>query len=306
MNMNSVDAHITSKIDKKQVVFLSQLNYSKSIGSLLFNWTLILLFILLCESYWSLPLYIFCVILISARMHAIGTLAHEATHYMLVKNKKWNNKIAEWFITLPLFYSLNQYRKYHMAHHSHLNSEKDPDVQNHRTYKEFQFPLKGSYMFWIIFKDISGVNFFIYKSKLIFSKKFWIKVRTSFDWIMLIYYILVFAVLIYFNLEFIFLMYWIIPFITWLQFIHRVRTIAEHNAISEMAVYGTRTTLTSFFDKLLFGPNNTNYHAEHHLFPSVPFYNLPKLHKVLIKNRHFKESVHFTKGYFNVIKECIA
>ena len=304
--MNSEEAYITSEIDKKQVVFLSQLNYSKSIGNLFFNWALIILFIALCETYWSLPLYVICVILISARMHAIGTLAHEATHYMLLKSKKWNNKIAEWFITFPLFYSLNQYRKYHLAHHSHLNTENDPDVQNHRRYKEFQFPLKVLYMFWIIIKDIIGVNFFIYKSKMIFSKSFWQNFKATFSWSVTLYYVLVFTLLIYFDLHFVFLKYWIVPFITWLQFVHRIRTIAEHNAISEKAIYGTRTTITSFIDKLLFGPNNTNYHAEHHLFPSVPFYNLPRLHKLLVTNERFKNSVHFTKGYFNVIKECIA
>jgi fatty acid desaturase len=27
--------------------------------------------------------------------------------------------------------------------------------------------------------------------------------------------------------------------------------------------------------------NNLNYHLDHHLFPGVPWYNLPKLHDIL-------------------------
>ena len=29
-----------------------------------------------------------------------------------------------------------------------------------------------------------------------------------------------------------------------------------------------------------------NYHAEHHFFPAVPFYNLPKLHEILKDGGH--------------------
>jgi fatty acid desaturase len=27
---------------------------------------------------------------------------------------------------------------------------------------------------------------------------------------------------------------------------------------------------------------NLNYHLEHHLFPGVPWYNLPKVHRILL------------------------
>ena len=42
----------------------------------------------------------------------------------------------------------------------------------------------------------------------------------------------------------------------------------------------TRTiTSTRFFSFLNI---NLNYHLEHHLFPGVPWYNLPKVHRILL------------------------
>lgn len=104
----------------------------------------------------------------------------------------------------------------------------------------------------------------------------------------------------------IYVLYWVVPFVTWFQFINRIRTIAEHNAVKKNALIGTRTTIATWFDKLfIVGFNHPNYHIEHHLYPSVPFYNLPKLHKLLIKDETFKSRAHITAGYHNVILECL-
>ena len=40
---------------------------------------------------------------------------------------------------------------------------------------------------------------------------------------------------------------------------------------------------------------NVGYHIEHHLYPGVPYYNLPKLHKLLMGNQSYKEQITFVK-----------
>lgn len=35
---------------------------------------------------------------------------------------------------------------------------------------------------------------------------------------------------------------------------------------------------------------NMNYHAEHHLAPSIPFYNLPEFHKILLRNGYIEST----------------
>lgn len=297
--------NIDFNISKPLVLELSKRKPYVSVLHLVLEWAFITALIVLSEYVDHIAFYLLSVVLIAARMHAIGTLAHEAVHYLLVKNKKWNDTIAELFITWPLFYSFKNYRKYHLLHHNYLSTEKDPDVQGHQQYPEFQFPISRSWMVWILIKDMLGINYLIYHVPMLFSGAFWKQLFSSFNGVMMIYYAIIGAIIFYFNLEMHFLIYWFIPFITWLRVIQRVRTIAEHNAVSSQALIGTRTTLTTFVDVIFFGPKNTNFHTEHHLYPSVPFYNLPILHQELMKSANYKNSIHLTKGYFNVIRECV-
>ncbi|MEZ4830029.1 MAG: fatty acid desaturase [Bacteroidia bacterium] len=52
-------------------------------------------------------------------------------------------------------------------------------------------------------------------------------------------------------------------------------------------------TAESFF----ISPHQVGYHLEHHLYPGVPFYHLPKLHKLLRKQDEYVEKAHLTQGY---------
>jgi len=58
-------------------------------------------------------------------------------------------------------------------------------------------------------------------------------------------------------------------------------------------------------EHLFVAPKNVNYHIEHHFYPSVPFYRLPELHRVLMSKAEFKDSVHVTRSYFGVLRECL-
>ena len=66
----------------------------------------------------------------------------------------------------------------------------------------------------------------------------------------------------------------------------------------------TRTVKTNFLECFLIAPHNVGYHIEHHLYPGVPYYNLPKLHELLMETSTFKENAHLTQGYLSgMLKE---
>lgn len=74
------------------------------------------------------------------------------------------------------------------------------------------------------------------------------------------------------------LYYWSLPAILAQPFLRAV-LIVEHTGCSRDSngLTNTRTTLTLFPLRLLMW--NMPYHAEHHLFPAVPFHQLPALHR---------------------------
>ena len=96
-----------------------------------------------------------------------------------------------------------------------------------------------------------------------------------------------------------FITLWLLPLAVG-QPILRLILLAEHTGCSNdnNSLNNTRTTLTWFPIKLMMW--NMPFHAEHHLYPSIPFHTLPQAHQKL------KE--HFTvvdRGYLKVNQNII-
>jgi fatty acid desaturase len=95
-----------------------------------------------------------------------------------------------------------------------------------------------------------------------------------------------------------YLLLWIIPSLTALSMILRLRAAAEHVGCDrDGGVGGTRTVLANPLERALFSPCRINYHLAHHLYPSVPFYNLPQLHRRLVQNARVVEQAHISNSY---------
>jgi fatty acid desaturase len=73
---------------------------------------------------------------------------------------------------------------------------------------------------------------------------------------------------------------WVLPLVTVVQAILRLRAIAEHGATTDFSspLTAARTNLAPAWLRWLIFPHHVNYHVEHHLYASVPHYNLPRLH----------------------------
>src|SRR5262249_49497974 len=76
---------------------------------------------------------------------------------------------------------------------------------------------------------------------------------------------------------------WVLPLATVLQAILRLRAICEHGALTDYSspLTAARTNLPTVWERFFLFPHHVNYHIEHHLYPAVPHYRLPKLHAAL-------------------------
>src|SRR5438445_11912 len=65
-------------------------------------------------------------------------------------------------------------------------------------------------------------------------------------------------------------------------------------------------TAPSTPEKFLLAPHNVHYHVDHHLYPSVPYYNLPRLHAQLLAQPEYMARAHITDGYCTGLRrECV-
>lgn len=286
-------------IHREEIKKISEKHNGLAVAIVFFEWVIIISVFYICLTS-EIPLVFYLVggVIISTRMTALYSLAHEACHYHIHSNKQINDWISKLLITWPLFFDINSMRRPHLLHHKHLQTEKDPEM-NHLKYDEFQFPMKKSKFIFILFKDLSGINFLRYN----FLSFFKLSTYKNMDKIQLLYYILVVSALLYFNLFFSFVFLWLIPYMTLFQLTNRIRLYSEHFNLSEEFKYKTRSIHLPLWQTFFIVPHGLGYHAEHHLYPGVPFYNLRKLHLILSQDSSYSKNVEIETSYWGMIKK---
>jgi fatty acid desaturase len=236
-------------------------------------------------------------------------LVHEGTHYLLFRNRRLNAVVSELLLAWPLFITTRAYRGSHFAHHRHVNTEKDPDLMRKQN-SEWEFPKTWRALAILLLKDAVGLNTYqqlLEAADLSDPKEQQSRRFEPYGWARVLYYAVVLAGVTYFRVWPLFLLFWIVPLLTWLKMILRIRSIAEHFGIENDHVYTrSRTTLPSRFERLFVAPRNINFHLDHHLYPSVPFFRLPRLHMLLMADPAFEGKAHVTSTYWGVLRECVS
>jgi fatty acid desaturase len=76
---------------------------------------------------------------------------------------------------------------------------------------------------------------------------------------------------------------WVLAYITPFPLFIRIRSMAEHACLesSPDVLRSTRTTQAGWIARACVAPIRVNFHIEHHLMASVPYFRLPKLHALL-------------------------
>jgi fatty acid desaturase len=231
---------------------------------------------------------------------AMFAVVHESCHRTAFASNRLNDIIA-WFAGVLSGYNSTFYRRYHKWHHRYTQIEgKDPELED----------IKPS-NFRGYLAEISGLNWWIGKVQTHYrvatgkiddlpylSEKTRNEVIKSTRLQMFVYGSAIACSFILQQPWFITL--WLIPLVVG-QPILRFILIAEHTGCSNdnNPLTNTRTTLTWFPIKFMMW--NMPYHAEHHLYPSIPFHALPKAHQQL--KGHL---VMIEQGYLKINRELMA
>jgi fatty acid desaturase len=292
---------------------LSVLRPGKAIEAIVVEWLGIAAAIVLCEYLWHPALYVLAVLWIGARQHALTVLGHDAAHFRLFPDRKWNDWIGNAAVMWPVFLAADGYRHYHGEHHRFTGT---PDDGN-RTIWKTHTAAGDLTSEWTFPKTTAGLVFTVLRRAAFFTGIFWIIrglvaaiiLRRSWGHLLLrmAYYALIVSAMAYAGVLRGFLLYWIVPFCTAHLAFQYIRLICEHSAIrtDDPAYAATRTTLARLWERWLIVPRNIHYHIEHHWYPSVPFYNLPALHKVLMDQPRFRKHAVVTKSIVASLKQCV-
>src|SRR5262245_8682387 len=99
---------------------------------------------------WDVPVTVTAIVLVGAGQHRLSTLAHEASHYMLFRNRVLNELVSDWLCMFPMWSTTHHYRLQHLAHHQFPNDpERDPDLsQMEASGHRFRFPMSPMCFVW--------------------------------------------------------------------------------------------------------------------------------------------------------------
>lgn len=278
-------------------------------SDIVFNWATIGIAIYFGVHYFNPLTYLFAILVIGARMHALAILMHDATHYRFLKNRNLNDLITNVVTMYPLFLTIEKYRTNHLRHHQHLNTDEDPDWVSKFGRREFQFPttlrafITCLLSYFLLVQGIKDALWFVQRFNIVGKKK---SIEKQNPVTQLAFYGTLIITLSIFGLWKYFLLFWVVPYFSTFLMFQYIRSVAEHfgELKYESLLSSSRTVKTNIWERFFIAPHNVGYHLEHHLYPGVPYHNLPKLHQLLMESEEYKSKAHITHGYLTgLLKE---
>ena len=250
-----------------------------------FLWTCLAILLFKINS----SLLIFSILMLLVAQRHLQTHVHDTAHYFISDNKRMNDLFGNYLYAGFIGMTIENYRSIHQKHHKFNGSNEDPeyfsyeDVRNH-----------GG-LISLCLKYSLGFEAFKLIKKYYFSNKYsTTNPKTSkklfhviFSQILLIFF---FGI----NGLYFFYIIWLYLAMTISPLLSRLRFLVEHPGKNNT----TRTTSSTFLEKIFFAPHNFNYHFEHHMWPMIPPYNLARIHNHLEKNNFFKINKKYISNYF--------
>jgi fatty acid desaturase len=233
-------------------------------------------------------------VVIGAMIDSLGILMHEGIHGNLFRKPRLDRWLAFAFGT-PGLISSTAWKVIHRRHHDHTGTERDPEEFSRFT----RNPRIQSILFWLV--AIAGTPIIVlYADRVALregnpAERRAVVLECTFHTLATATLLVVGAWMGFLSPL---LHVWVIPLIFAAAF-SNIRGWSEHRLTrGGHPLTQSRTVksnaLVSFF------MCNLNYHLEHHLFPRVPWYHLPRLH-ALLKEEYDRAGVQIRSSYLRFI-----
>lgn len=247
--------------------------------------------------------WLLAVIYLGNRQLALAVLEHEAAHRTLFRHRWLNDHLTDWLCARPIWQHVGKYRSHHNRHHKHAGLADDPDVSLYRSYpstragfaRKLLRDMSGLTMLRVVLglalMDAGVLRWTVANSveRLPQTGRRWWSYPQRFlrnAMGVLITNALLAAVLIGLGHGWLYGL-WVAAFMCSFPVFVRIRSIAEHAMLpgGPDIRTNTRTTRAGWLARITVAPMHVNYHLEHHFMASVPYYRLPRLHRML-RERH--------------------
>lgn len=260
--------------------------------------------------------FVAAVIVLGGRQLAFAVTMHEAAHGTLFRTRWCNEVLTDWLCARPVWADVARYRAHHLAHHAHTGTDRDPDLG-----LALIEPMSRGSLVRKLVRDITGasglrrvIGLLAIDAELLQydvgggprrgprrSPGYHLRALAKNLYKPIVANAAIFAALYAVGHAWVFLA-WVVAYLTMFSLVIRVRSLAEHACTerTDDQLRNTRTTHAGLLARIVFAPLHVNYHLEHHLLPTVPWWQLPALHRTL-ETRDAIPRASLARGYLHVL-----
>lgn len=235
------------------------------------------------QSVWLIT-YVIGILIIALRQRALETLVHEGSHLNWCRtDRKRNDAFANAFAALPVFASVAGFRADHVLHHARIGTEADP------CFRRYVWELDVDS---IDRSSLSGYIGSIIRRIRIYLSGWWTgpfgisakSLMCGAMWHVLVIGLPLMLVVGSETALMFWLLYFGVPFFLVLPFVRFMGEANKHRYTSnDGTVFGATFNNVGLMNFLLH-PHGDNFHALHHLHPSIPHHQLADVDAWLMEN----------------------
>ena len=305
-NLIKLQQNIRHSTDITRVRELSRLMPYKSIFGIVLSWIGITLAFMLVLRYRSFFGYAAAFMLIGCCQHALFISGHDAIHGLLHNDKSVNRALTRWFIHGPMLLGFDDAQENHLEHHRLLGATEDPDryiysMENKNSKIKIIMFCAGLATF---FRTVAKLTPFgraskdlKNKSSMAPAKKLFIEYLRSRLPSIILQPLIIGAFWALGLPIWSYIVLWIAPIYFMVFLPNEIRTFCEHAVLILPDASADRSRLItfkpSFLEALYFSPRNMSYHAEHHLWPTIPYYNLPRARSLIEAHKEITQETSY-------------
>lgn len=287
--------------EAQELIELSRRLVAYNLGYLALAWAVLLGAITV---FWLHPAwytFLIAFVVVSSRQQALLNCEHEGVHGKFLPSRRWNDRVGTYLCAAAVGSPYGAAKARHLSHHRLLGVDEDPDRDLYsgagkRTreglFRYFLNGLLGGYAGMVLMgprapraASAAGSAQRDLLSLVLVQGVLAGGLTLAFAW-------------------WVYPLLWLAPLVTVTALCHLIRSFVEHAVSdSEAPAHGNRLiTIRSFFlERALLSPYFMNYHAEHHLLPSVPAPRLKELQERLAR-RHDAPPVLVRPSYAGALR----
>lgn len=252
-------------------------------------------------TWWSVAL---AVIIIGTQYYALLVIAHDGLHRRLFNDAKVNDLWCDGFILGAIGAITRLNRRNHMTHHAVTCQNGDPDRF------KYTHPGKQTAVGYALF--LSGVSSVLRVFQNIFIDG---TVRNHADsraqyTLRDIFIVLCWQCLLIGGLSLMFGWWgypvlWLLPVYLFGYRADLTRVFTEHSMLVSDDIADASMRLITYtsnpLERAFFAPHNMNLHAAHHLWPAIPYYNLPAADRLVQASPLRDENFSWRSSYLGYV-----